>query len=880
MQCAPHSLKLMSRCKTRRLLNNFFHQSFQLSSTNAPLSSSFPDICSSDMKKEMEKYWRDKVNLYDLNANAKDKFYVLSMFPYPSGALHMGHVRVYTISDTVARFYRLKGKNVIHPMGWDAFGLPAENAAIERETDPAVWTSKNIMTMRDQLKMLNYYFDWDREFATCDPDYYKWTQELFLKLFDKGLAYQKEAYVNWDPVDQTVLAEEQINTNRRSWRSGALVEQKLLKQWFIRTTAFAKSLLEGLDDPTLKEWRDIIKLQKHWIGDCNGISIDFKLISEIPDFPKILNIWFDMPEFVEYAKFVAISPQSVLNRKEYTYDIDVGIKGLNAKVINPFSGKELPIFITDKVIYPPWRDTRLGIPSASMDDLKFSELVGIPFSRHSIRSYEQQQQKLSEIIQKAKEWEIGGYPVSSRLRDWLISRQRYWGTPIPIIHCINCGAQPVPRDQLPVTLPKMTHLGSKKKFSIHDAKDWLQTKCPKCGGEATREADTMDTFVDSSWYFLRFIDPKNTQEMFSVKKVQTDFPVDLYVGGKEHAVLHLYFARFMSHFLHSEGLLPCREPFRQLLVQGVVMGKTYQVISTGKYVPESETIMEGNECKTKSGELVSSHWEKMSKSKYNGVDPFNLLNKYGIDATRLLILGDVAPTSTRNWSEKTITGINNWQNRLWKLIKLFKDEREKISIEELKSEPTDSKYIEDNAYMFDSRNYFLKNVTFNIVESQQLSVAISRMQGLTNSLQKVGIECKRKSREYERALAVQIIMLAPFAPHFASELWAIFCSIKHHLISDTEVDLNKCLFEQKWPDIDMDYNLVLHVYVNKRDFLKMKIPRCKLDLMTADTVLEYVILNPYYQKYSYNKNIVAVNFQSKKGCDASLYITMEKQKED
>lgn len=298
-----------------------------------------------------------------------------------------------------------------------------------------------------------------------------------------------------------------------------------------------RSLMEGLSDPSLKEWRDIIKLQKHWIGDCNGINIDCKLISKIPDFPETINLWTDMPEFIEYAKFVAISPQSILYRKEHTYDIESGIKSIDAKIINPFSGEELPIFITDKVVYPPWRDTRLGIPSASMDDLKFSELVGIPFTRHSIRSYEQQQEKISEIFQKARELGIGGYPVSSRLQDWLISRQRYWGTPIPIIHCTNCGTQPVPRDQLPVTLPKIIHSSSNKGFSIYDAKDWLQTECPKCGGEATREADTMDTFVDSSWYFLRFIDPKNTKEMFSIEKVKETFPVDLYIGGKEHGII-------------------------------------------------------------------------------------------------------------------------------------------------------------------------------------------------------------------------------------------------------------------------------------------------------------------------------------------------------
>ncbi|XP_014488438.1 PREDICTED: probable leucine--tRNA ligase, mitochondrial isoform X2 [Dinoponera quadriceps] len=765
-------------------------------------------------------------------------------------------------------------------MGWDAFGLPAENAAIEHKVDPAIWTKNNIKTMRNQLTLLNYSFDWEKGFSTCDPDYYKWTQELFLKLYDKDLVYQKEAYVNWDPVDNTVLAEEQVDLNQRSWRSGALVEKKMLKQWFIRTTIFAKSLMEGLHDPSLKEWRDVIKLQKHWIGDCNGINFDFKLISDIPDFSKTVNLWTDTPEFIEYAKFVAISPKSVLNREEYTQDIDVDIKRLNAKVLNPFTGEELPIFVTDKVVYSMWRDNRLGIPAASMDDLQFSELVGIPFTRHMIRSYEQQQQKLSEILQKAREWKIGGYPVSSKLQDWLISRQRYWGTPIPMIHCVKCGTQPVPRDQLPVTLLDVKHMSDMKLLS-DEIKDWSMTKCPKCNGNARRETDTMDTFVDSSWYFLRFIDPDNAKEMFSVEKVKEIFPVDLYIGGKEHAVLHLYYARFMSHFLHSEGLVPCREPFKQLLVQGMIMGETYKIKGTGKYVSAKEVRKNKNgKHETLFGEPVTVNWEKMSKSKYNGIDPLALLDKYGIDTTRLLILADVAPTSARNWSEDTIPGIQNWQNRIWSTVRQFKHERNNMSLEELQTEPTHPKFAEHDAYLFDSRNYFLKTVTHNIIETQQLSVAISRMQGLTNSLRKVHIECLRKSREYERALVVQILMLAPFAPHFASELWTIFCSAKHHLIDSKEVNLDKDLLEQKWPDIDMDYKLTLHVFVNKRQFFKLKLPRRTLDEMTAETALEYVILDPYYQKHSHNKKIVEFSLQSEKGCDATLYITMKKQMED
>ncbi|XP_076391228.1 leucyl-tRNA synthetase, mitochondrial isoform X3 [Megachile rotundata] len=691
------------------------------------------ETVSNSMKKDIERYWKDKINLhkFDETDSTREKFYVLSMFPYPSGLLHMGHIRVYTISDAVARFYRMKGYNVLHPMGWDAFGLPAENAAIEKQIDPDKWTRENIEKMQNQLSLLNYAFDWDREICTCNPEYYKWTQELFLKLYEKGFVYQKEAFVNWDPVDETVLAEEQVDPNNCSWRSGAKVEKRLLNQWFIRTTPFAKSLFDGLKNPTLKQWGDIKKIQKNWIGECNGTSFELQLVTDIPNYPKTINVWTDIPEYIEYAKFVAIRSSSLLNRAEHCHNVDEEIKALDAKVLNPFNGEELPIFVTDKVSFQPFRDTYIGIPSASMDDYQFSETVGIEFQRHSVRSSEEQQSKRAEVLSKAQKWKIGGYLVSSRLQDWLISRQRYWGTPIPIIHCSNCGAQPVPRDQLPILLPKVKLLN--KKSTLNEAKDWLNTSCPKCGDQALREMDTMDTFVDSSWYFLRYIDPKNTENMFSIDKVKKLFPVDLYIGGKEHAVLHLYYARFISHFLHSENLIPTQEPFKQLLVQGMVMGKTYQVQNTGKYLNANEVEKVGEQYVEKSTkELVNVTWEKMSKSKHNGVDPLELLNTHGIDTTRLLILADVAPTSTRNWSDDTIPGIINWQNRLWKTVKTFIDYRNNVTMEELGEIPTNSKFIDDDAYMFDSRNYFLKAVTFNIIYSQQLSVAISRMQGLTN----------------------------------------------------------------------------------------------------------------------------------------------------
>lgn len=820
------------------------------------------------MKKDIEKYWKDKINFrrFDENDNIKKNYYVLSMFPYPSGMLHMGHVRVYTISDAIAHFYRMKGFNVLHPMGWDAFGLPAENAAIEKQVNPAEWTNENIRKMQNQLNLLNYSFDWDKEIVTSNQEYYRWTQELFLKLYDRGLVYKKEAYVNWDPVDQTVLAEEQVDSNNCSWRSGATVEKKLLNQWFVRTTAFAKSLLEGLNDPILKEWKDIIKIQKNWVGECNGSSFELQLISNIPNYPRTINVWTNTPEFIEYAKFVAISPTSLLNHSEYCQDINKEIKIMDIKVLNPFSGEELPVFVTNKVTFQPLRDTYIGIPAASMDDYHFSETVGIEFQRHTIKNYEEQQQKLLEVLSKARKWKIGGYLVSSRLQDWLISRQRYWGTPIPIIQCPNCGTQPVPRNQLPVTLPDIPFSFSNKKSTLLSAKDWLNTSCPKCGGQATRESDTMDTFVDSSWYYLRYIDPKNINEMFAVDKVKRLFPINLYIGGKEHGVLHLYYARFISHFLHSEGLLPSQEPFEQLLVQGIVMGKTYQGTNTKKYLKADEVEeKEGQYIQKNTKEPVEVSWEKMSKSKHNGIDPIELVDKYGIDVTRLLILADVPPNLNRNWSDQTVSGILNWQNRLWLSVKHFIQYRNNVSLEELQETPVNPKFIEDDAYMFDSRNYFLKSVTFNIIKSQQLSVAISRQQGLTNSLRKVSLQCMQKSREYERALAVQIIMLAPLAPHFASELWAGFCSAKHHLINESEVKLNKDVMEQDWPEIDINYKMELNLNINGGHYKKIKIPKYKLDILSVEDALNLVMNEPGVQRRLQNKNIIETKLVSQAG---------------
>lgn len=526
-------------------------------------------------------------------------------------------------------------------MGWDAFGLPAENAALERNIAADTWTQNNIENMKKQFEILGCSFDWNTELTTCQPDYYKWTQWLFLRLYKEGLVYQKEAMVNWDPIDQTVLADEQVDENGCSWRSGAKVEKKLLKQWFIRTTKFAKALVDGLDDATLVDWRDIINLQKHWLGDCNGFTFDLTIKTESnkPGL-KFLTIWTENPEYLKTAAFIAVPKRHILNKEN---PIERGI--LRCSVINPFNeNKKLPILVTDDIELTSVHETYLGVPAVNETDLLLAQEFNIP-----INSESNETDLRGQIISKAKKLNIGGYLVSSKLKDWLISRQRHWGTPIPIVHCPSCGPVPVGEKDLPVLLPTVKHSNTQSDKSV----------CPKCGNaNAQRESDTMDTFVDSSWYFLRFIDSNNHNEIFDKSLISKCMPVDLYIGGKEHAVLHLYYARFINHFLHSIGLVEQPEPFQRLLVQGMVMGRSYRVKGTGKYLKESEVKIT-NAKKNQAEEITTNkqvvmQWEKMSKSKYNGVDPNEVIAEHGTDTVRLIILGDVAPTSHRNWSSASM----------------------------------------------------------------------------------------------------------------------------------------------------------------------------------------------------------------------------------
>lgn len=850
---------------------NLFHLVLKFQTRRQTGLSQWHEDVNSEINKKIERYWHHNVAKYYPIGSNKQNYYVLSMFPYPSGNLHLGHVRVYSISDTMARFFRLNGYNVIHPMGWDSFGLPAENAAIERKIDPLKWTTANVEKMKGQFAQMGFNFDWSREVTTCRPDYYKWTQYIFLKLHDHGLVYRKKASVNWDPVDKTVLADEQVDDNGRSWRSGAVVEKKFLNQWFVKTTQFAHAMYEGLNDDGLENWRDIINLQMHWIGECNGVSITVALKSNNELIKsENLEIWTAKPDTFLTAKFIAVS-------SDYKFDTDYSVteenslcKRLSLTAVNPITEEEMPIFVTNQFEFPEGRDTYLGSPAISIEDKRFALNVNLPWTEdlHDKFSKLNEEARSKYVCDIAHTKKVGGYWVSSKLRDWLISRQRYWGTPIPIIHCQNCGTVPVPYSELPVQLPstdcyRISHLS--------EFDHWVKCACPKCGNTAKRETDTMDTFVDSSWYYLRYLDPTNQNVPFDIEKVKNSVPVNLYIGGKEHAVLHLYYARFMNYFFHSIGWLDTKEPFKRLVVQGMVMGKSFKVKSTGKYIAASEVEITDNKCTEKvTGEVVETQWEKMSKSKYNGVNPADLIAEYGCDTTRLFMLADFAPPSHRHWSNETFPGVINWQHRIWLAMREFIEARNSALENKKEDILKTNKFRDDEKIIIQARNHFVMATTFNLKYTQQLSIAISRLQGLTSSLRKASRDVIALSEEYEKTLGAFIIMLAPFAPHFASELWSGFAECPNR-INLASFDWTRGVLEQSWPTIDDDFQLSFICKINGAEVVKSKIIPKELNDLTETRALE-IMLNHEKVKKRLKNGVSKVVFTHYPNCSATLNI--------
>lgn len=810
-----------------------------------------------DMKRDIERKWKQHVDSFGFTDNdSNPNTYILSMFPYPSGKLHMGHVRVYAISDTLARFYRMLGHNVLHPMGWDAFGLPAENAARQSGDDPIIWTENNINVMKSQLKQLGCSFDWDREFATCHPQYYKWTQYIFLQMYKAGLIYRKPSLVNWDPVDKTVLADEQVDENGYSWRSGAKVEKRLLTQWFVRATKFSSDLLKELPNFQKEDWADIVNLQKSWIGDVNGVCFDWNVEGKVT-FKVTLPVWTEKPENVYDVSFIAVQPGSMLDVmqdtksfQEYQYTTLDGNKEafkaarLDFVACNPFSQEKVPIYVVDNMLpFPNGASSYMGVPSKINIDSVFAKCLGLPISKGSSLN---ESTTAESICRKAQEEGFGGFPTSSKLKDWLISRQRYWGTPIPIVHCVKCGTVPVPEDLLPVKLPPFpTQRENSDSISspLAQAEEWVNTTCPRCSGPATRETDTMDTFVDSSWYYLRFIDPSNNNQIVSLEKAKKFMPVSVYIGGKEHATLHLYYARIVSHFLHQLGITPCPEPFQRLLVQGMVMGQTFLEKDTGRYLKRSEVEFQGKTpvC-IATGKPVVMRWDKMSKSKHNGVDPADAISSFGIDTTRLFMLADAAPFSQRNWDPEGSKGVLNWQNNLYVLVSHFILIRQEAMLGKLKPNTSSPAFLDGENQLYLLRNEHLSIITYNYKITHQFFVSIKSMQKLTKKLKLLPKEIVAFSPKFEEALATLVTTLAPMAPHFASELWrGLVSAPRPSECSSSGVNWEKPVLHQPWPELDPEFHLPLSIHINTIKMSSTSIPHKLLKGISKDTLVEIAL---------------------------------------
>ena len=767
------------------------------------------------LEEQWQRKWEQEA-LYQTQDPRPDQkaFYALSMFPYPSGSLHMGHVRNYVITDVIARAQRMRGDAVLHPMGWDAFGLPAENAAIERNVDPGVWTDRNIDQMRSQLGRLGLSTDWSREQATCHEDYYRWTQWLFLELHSAGLAYQKEATVNWDPIDQTVLANEQVDSEGRSWRSGALVEQKNLTQWFLKITEYADALLEDLDQ--LQGWPERVRtMQANWIGRSIGAEIDFQVEGHND---ATITVFTTRADTLFGVSYVVLAPEhplvdalttadqkesveafrdlvSDLSNDERTAD-DRPKRGVatGAEAVNPANGQKVPIWVADYVLAGYGTGAVMGVPAHDERDFRFAKTYELPVQRviqmdgtdeHSNdgeawtgpgtlvnsgafdgQSNDQAKQAITEHG-ATKGWARAKRQY--RLRDWLISRQRYWGCPIPIIHCADCGAQPVPTDQLPVALPKDVNLAGKGGSPLAALDDWVNVPCPICGKPARRETDTMDTFMCSSWYFLRFADPQNSDRPFESEAVKKWLPVQQYVGGIEHAILHLLYSRFFTKALKDRGLISINEPFERLLTQGMVQGVTYRNPRTGRYVAPALVVDPGTPRDPDDGEELEVLFEKMSKSKHNGVDPALVIDRYGADTARMFILFKAPPEKDLEWDDADVEGQFRFLQRLWRLV----DSVSKMTApDQLLSNDVSgipAELSESETEIRRAVHLAIQAVSDDLSGEFQFNTAISELMKLSNSLSGAVLDASRPVQV--EAMGALIRLLAPFAPHLAEEFW-------------------------------------------------------------------------------------------------------------
>ncbi|MBE9069484.1 leucine--tRNA ligase [Leptolyngbya cf. ectocarpi LEGE 11479] len=785
----------------------------------------------SDIEKKWQQQWVEQGLDKTPTVPGQKKFYALSMFPYPSGNLHMGHVRNYTITDVIARVRRMQGYNVLHPMGWDAFGLPAENAAIDRGIPPAKWTYQNIGQMREQLQELGLSYDWAREVATCSPDYYRWTQWIFLQFYEAGLAYQKEAAVNWDPIDQTVLANEQVDSEGKSWRSGAKVERKLLRQWFLKITDYADQLLADLDK--LDGWPERVKLmQANWIGKSTGAHVVFT--TEDGDEIKI---YTTRPDTLWGASFMVLSPEHPLVEKLTTADQAKAIKAYQdtaagmsemdrtaenrektgvwtgSYAINPVNDQKIPIWIADYVLMDYGTGAIMAVPAHDQRDFEFARKFDLPIHvvvqpegetldadtmetafagegmmvnsgpLDGISAGKGKGQSVPAAVAWLEDHNKGEGTANYRLRDWLISRQRYWGVPIPMIYCDSCGTVPVPDDQLPVILPEDVEFSSRGGSPLAKMADWINCQCPGCGTDAKRETDTMDTFIDSSWYFLRYADAKNEQMPFSRDKADEWLAVDQYVGGIEHAILHLLYSRFFTKVLRDRNLISIDEPFQRLLTQGMVQAITYKNPTTGKYIAPSDIANLSEPKDPETGDPLQVFYEKMSKSKYNGVEPRVVLGKYGADTARMFILFKAPPEKDLEWDDADVEGQFRFLNRVWLLVNSFaaaQGSQKRITSIDQSSLGKADKDLRRAIHTA------IKEISEDVEEGYQFNTAVSELMKLSNALK----DAKQQDSDvYAEGVQALVLLLAPFAPHIAAELWQ-------------QLGFSESVHRQSWPTFE------------------------------------------------------------------------------
>lgn len=772
--------------------------------------------------KEIEEKWQriwEEQKLFKVTEDqSKEKYYLLEMFPYPSGKIHMGHVRNYSIGDVVARYKKMKGFNVLHPMAWDAFGMPAENAAIEHGVHPAKWTYENIAYMKRQLKRMGFSYDWDREFATCDASYYKWEQLFFLKMYERGLAYKKRSTVNWCEICKTVLANEQVMGDGTCWRGHADdpgVTQKELEQWFFKITDYAEELLEWCDK--LPGWPErVLTMQKNWIGKSIGAEILFP----IENSNEAIRVFTTRQDTVFGATFMSLAPEHPLaltlsrgtSQEKVVRDFVEKMKRQDwmkrtapttekegvftgGYCINPMTGARMPVFVANFVLMEYGTGAVMAVPTHDQRDFEFAKQYQLPLivvvqpegqtldPETMTEAYEgegllvnsgefngMESPRAREAIAKhLEEKGLGGKKISYRLRDWGISRQRYWGAPIPIIYCEKCGTVPVPERDLPVVLPANVEVTGMGESPLKGAKEFVETSCPRCGGAGRRETDTMDTFVESSWYFDRFACPDYDEGPLDRKRVDYWLPVDQYIGGIEHAILHLLYSRFFTRVLKEMGWLKIEEPFTNLLTQGMVCKEVFECPRDGYLFPEEvEREGEGFRCRKCGIAITAGKLEKMSKSKRNVVDPEYLVEKYGADTARIFCLFAAPPEKDLDWSDQGVEGAFRFLNRVWRLS--FEQIPRLSNVASLAFGANldgDAKLLRQKIHKT------IKKVTEDI-ERFHFNTAISAIMELVNEI--YGSEVKDQEDELSKglmkeAIETTVILLSPFVPHFAEELW-------------------------------------------------------------------------------------------------------------